>query len=97
MSRIFLTALILVLILLVGIGFTALNAGSVTIDYFLGTVTTTLPWALLATLAVGFLLGLLVMGLLTLKSRRESRRLRRDLRGMEAELKNLRNAPIRNG
>ena len=96
MSRIFLTALILVLILLVGIGFTALNAQPVTIDYFLGTVATTLPWALLAAFGGGFLLGLLVMAVLSLRTRREASRMRRELRSRDAELKNLRNAPIRN-
>lgn len=96
MSRIFLTALVLVLVLLVGIGFTALNAQPVTIDYFLGTVSTTLPWALLAALGAGFLLGLLVMAVLSLRTRREAIRMRRELRSRDAELKNLRNAPIRN-
>lgn len=95
MSRIFLTALVLVLILLVGIGFTALNATPVSVDYFLGQVRTTLPWALLAALLAGFLLGGMVVAVLTLRARREARRLRKDLRVMEAELKNLRNMPIR--
>lgn len=96
MSRIFFTALILVLVLVLGIAFTALNAAPVTIDYFLGQVQTTVPWALLAAMLVGVLVGALVIFLLAWRTRREARRLRRELRLMEAELKNLRNMPIRN-
>lgn len=96
MSRIFLTALVLVLVLVAGIGFTALNAVPVSIDYFLGQVSTTLPWALLFALLAGVLLGALLVFIISLRSRTEARRLRKDLRLMEAELKNLRNMPIRN-
>lgn len=95
MSRIFLIALVFIAVLTAGIGFTALNAMPVTLDYFLGRLETSLPWLLLYALGAGFLIGLLVAGLALVGARRESRRLRRELRALEAEVTNLRNLPIR--
>lgn len=96
MSRIFLIALVFILVLIAGAGFAALNAAPVTLDYFLGRVETTLPWVLLGALATGFLLGLLIAGISALGAKRNARRLRRQLRALEAEVTNLRNLPIRN-
>lgn len=96
MSRILLISLVFVLVLLLGVGFAALNALPVTLDYFLGTLETSLPWVLLGALLTGFLLGLIVTGIALFNSRRNSRRLRRQLRALEAEVTNLRNLPIRN-
>lgn len=96
MSRVFLIALVFIVLLTIGIGFTALNAEPVTIDYFLGRLDTTLPWALLWALATGFVLGLIVAGFALLGARRDARRLRKQLRSLEAEVTNLRNLPIRN-
>lgn len=95
MSRIFLVALIFVIVLVAGIGFTALNAVPVSLDYFLGTVTTTLPWVLLFTLLAGFTLGLLIASIAWLGARRDQRRLRKQLRALETEVTNLRHLPIR--
>ncbi|HEX7031273.1 MAG TPA: LapA family protein [Gammaproteobacteria bacterium] len=96
MSRIFLIALVFILVLILGIGFTALNAAPVTLDYFLGRMETTLPWVMLFALAGGFALGLVVAGLALFGARRDARRLRKQLRALEAEVTNLRNLPIRN-
>lgn len=96
MPRIFLIALAFILVLVIGIGFAALNAAPVTLDYFLGRIDTTLPWVLLVTLVGGFVLGLIVAGFALLGARRDSRRLRRQLRALEAEVTNLRKLPIRN-
>lgn len=95
MSRIFLIALIFIIVLVAGIGFTALNAVPVSLDYFLGTVTTTLPWVLLFTLLAGFAIGLLIAGLAWFGARNEARRLRKQLRVLETEVTNLRHLPIR--
>lgn len=96
MSRIFLIALVFILVLVVGIAFTSLNAQPVTLDYFLGRAETTLPWVLLVSLAAGFVVGLIVTGFALFSARRDVRRLRRQLRSLEAEVTNLRNLPIRN-
>lgn len=96
MSRIFLIALVFILVLVTGIAFTALNAQPVVLDYFLGRVETTLPWVMLFALAAGFVTGLLVAGAALLGTRRDARRLRKQVRALEAEVTNLRNLPIRN-
>lgn len=95
MSRIFLIALVFILVLIAGVGFTALNAVPVTLDYFLGQTDTTLPWVLLSALMVGFVLGLLVAGFALFGARHQNRRLRKQLRALEVEVTNLRNLPIR--
>lgn len=95
MPRIFLIALVFILVLIAGVGFTALNAVPVTLDYFLGRMDTTLPWVLLSALMVGFFLGLLVAGLALFGARHQNRRLRKQLRALEVEVTNLRNLPIR--
>lgn len=95
MSRIFLIALVFIVVLVAGIGFTALNAVPVRVDYFLGTLDTTLPWVLLFALLAGFLLGFLVTAVWWLSARRNVSRLRRQLRTLEAEVNNLRHLPLR--
>lgn len=94
MSRI-LNVLILIILLLV-VALAALNAVTVPLDYFLGSIEIALPWLMLATLFVGFLLGLLVAFVKVWSSRVENSRLRKEKRVMEVELKNLRSLPIRN-
>lgn len=96
MPRIFLIALVFILVLIVGIGFASLNAEAVKLDYFLGQMETTLPWVLLFALVAGFVLGLIVAGFALFGARRDARRLRKQLRALEAEVTNLRNLPIRN-
>ncbi len=96
MPRIFLIALIFILVLVTGVAFTALNAVPVTLDYFLGRVETTLPWIMLAALAGGFFLGLLIAAYALFTARNQNRRLRKQLRALEVEVTNLRNLPIRN-
>lgn len=96
MSRILLIALVFVAVLVTGISFTALNARPVVLDYFVGQWETTLPWALLVALLAGFLLGLVIAGIALFGARRRNRRLRKELRALEAEVTNLRNLPIRN-
>ena len=95
MSRVFLIALVFIVVLVIGVGFAALNAVPVSLDYFLGRVETTLPWVLLFSLLGGFVLGLLIGGIAVINSRRERRRLRKQLRALEAEVTNLRHLPLR--
>ena len=95
MSRIFLIALVFIVVLVTGVGFTALNAVPVHVDYFLGTLDTTLPWVLLFTLLAGFLFGFLVTAVWWIGARRTVHRLRKQLRTLEAEVNNLRHLPIR--
>ncbi|MDX1454061.1 MAG: LapA family protein [Gammaproteobacteria bacterium] len=96
MPKYLITALLLLLLIAIVVGFAALNATPVDIDYLLGTTTMPLPWVLLLALSSGFVLGLLVMVIAIFRARGEVRRMRKERRAMEAELKNLRSLPLRN-
>lgn len=97
MSRTFFYVILVVLVLIAGFAFAMLNAVPVSIDYFLGQSEIPLPWALLLALLAGFGLGLLVALGAILRAQAQARRIRKDARLMEAEIKNLRNLPIRRG
>ncbi|HEY0720578.1 MAG TPA: lipopolysaccharide assembly protein LapA domain-containing protein [Gammaproteobacteria bacterium] len=78
-----------------GLAFAVLNAETVEIKYYLGTIS--LPLALI--LAIALLIGALLGGLASigyvLHQRRENSRLRKKLSLVETELKNLREIPIK--
>ena len=96
MPKTLISGVFFLLLLLLGIGFAALNATEVQLDYFFGQASLTLPWVVLTATGVGFLLGLLVSGIAVFRARAEARRVRKERRLMEAELKNLRSLPLRN-
>lgn len=88
----------LVFILLVigfGLSFALLNAGLVTLDYYLGTAELPLSLALTLALIVGAILGLAVATAVLIRDKREAARLRRRLGQMEKELSELRKLPLR--
>lgn len=70
------------------------NAVPVRFDYLFGTVELSLISVLMIAFAFGVLLSLLVAMLRMLGMRGELRRLRRQLRDTEAELRNLRSLPL---
>jgi putative membrane protein len=71
------------------------NAGYVTFHYLFGVVQIRLILLLVAVFAVAVLISVLVFGVRVLALRGELRRVRRQLRDAETELKNLRNLPLR--
>jgi putative membrane protein len=88
----------LVFILLVvgfGLSFALLNAGLVTLDYYLGTTELPLSLALTLALVVGAILGLAAATAVLIRDKREAARLRRRLGQMEKELSELRKLPLR--
>ena len=88
--------LIVLLILIFGIMvvFSYLNTGDVEVDLAFLSVTTSISIAFTVTLAVGWLLGVLSMGVFALRLVNERRTLRRALRVSESEVSTLRSLPL---
>lgn len=74
--------------------FTALNVGVVEINLAFTTVTASMPVAFTMTFVLGWLFGVLCMGLFALRLITERRTLRRSLRNTESEVSSLRNLPL---
>lgn len=94
MSRI-LSVIALVLLIGAGITFTVLNPQRVSLNYLMGSLELPLALLVVAILALGAVLGLLVAGFLVLRLKRDNRRLRRASRQAEQEVANLRSLPIK--
>lgn len=90
-----LTLILLVLMLGLGISIGYFNAQPITFDYLFGSVTVPLVALVMGEFALAVLLTLLVCSARILGLKREIRRLNRQLRDTEAELRTLRNLPIR--
>ena len=88
--------LIVLLILIFGVMvvFSYLNTGDVEVDLAFLSVTTSISIAFTVTLAVGWLLGVLSMGVFALRLANERRTLRRALRVSESEVSTLRSLPL---
>ena len=87
--------LLLVLLVLVGLSFAVLNAQAVSLNYYLGTLEVPLSMALVSSLALGAVLGVLVSLVLLISLKRQVRRLRRKVETAEQEVANLRAIPIK--
>lgn len=74
-----LTYLFLLIILLLGVSFAAINANSVPINYYLGVKNVPLSLLLVYSLGIGILLGFLVTLFPLLKLKHENRSLKRTL------------------
>jgi uncharacterized membrane protein YciS (DUF1049 family) len=88
--------LIVLLLLIFGvmIVFSFLNTGQVEVNLAFLSLTTSISIAFTVTLAIGWLLGVLSMGLYALRIANERRSLRRALRISESEVSSLRNLPL---
>jgi uncharacterized membrane protein YciS (DUF1049 family) len=88
--------LIVLLLLIFGvmIVFSYLNTGQVEINLAFLSLTTSISIAFTVTLAIGWLLGVISMGLYALRIANERRSLRRALRVSESEVSSLRNLPL---
>lgn len=88
--------LIVLLLLIFGvmIVFSYLNTGQVEINLAFLSLTTSISIALTVALAIGWLLGVMSMGLYALRIANERRNLRRALRISESEVSSLRNLPL---
>jgi len=72
------------------------NGTTVVLDYLIGSMRVHLSSALLGAAIIGWILGLLSSLAIIFRLKRESRRLRRSAREAEAEIRNLRNLPLKN-
>ena len=87
-------AILIVFIVIVMVTFTANNTGMIDIDLAFTTITTSIPLAFTVTFALGWLFGVLSLGLYAIKLVNERRLLRRSLRMRESEVSSLRNLPL---
>ena len=94
MYRIFIIV-VLVLVLCVGATIGYFNAQPIRFDYLAGQIELPLIALVLADFFLAVLLTLLVCGGRILSLKAESRRLRKQLRDAEVELKTLRNIPLK--
>lgn len=95
MKRI-LSFLIISLVVVMGVGFAAINAESVLFNYYLGSFQAPLSLIIVLSVAIGACLGVLVSLGFTFSQRRELNKLNKKLSLSEREIKNLREIPIRN-
>ncbi len=95
MKRI-LSFLIISLVVVIGVGFAAINAELVQFNYYLGNIQVPLSLLIVLAIAIGASLGILVSLGFSLSQRRELARLRKKIVLTEREIKNLREIPIRN-
>lgn len=91
----------LILILLLCVFVVALllayaNGGIVTVSYLAGEIHMHLSSALLGAAVIGWLLGLLSSLAVIFRLKREAWKLKRSIRDSEAEIRNLRNLPLKN-
>src|SRR3990167_2492819 len=87
-------ALFVVLIALLAITFTCLNAQAVIVNYYIGTTSTPLSLLLAFTLIIGSFFGVLAMFSLFLRQKTHNLRLSHRLKLVEKELANLRALPL---
>ncbi len=87
--------LLLLLVFCLGAAISYSNADLVSFDYLIGTAQMRLVVLLLLTFTLGVIITVLLCGLRLFNQRREIGRLRKQLRGAETELKNLRNLPLK--
>lgn len=89
----FLLALIVVIL---GVVFSVLNADTVQLHYYLGSIELPLSLVLILAMIVGALLGIFSSLGFIIGSRRSASKLKRSVEVAEKEIVNLRNIPIKN-
>lgn len=72
------------------------NGTTVVLDYLMGSMHVHLSSALLGAAIIGWILGLLSSLTIIFRLKREAWRLKRSAREAEAEIRNLRNLPLKN-
>ena len=87
-------ALAVIVIVVAMFTFTARNTGYVEIDLAFAMVNPSIPVAFTVTFVLGWLFGVICMGLYALKLVNERRGLRRSLRDTESEVSSLRSLPL---
>ena len=83
------------LVIILGVAFSVLNAESIQLNYYLGSVELPLSLVLVLAMIVGALLGIFASLGLIIGSRRSATKLKRSVAVAEKEIVNLRNIPIK--
>ena len=86
--------LLLIVVFVVMVVFSYLNTGEVEVNLAFVSITTSISIAFTVTLVVGWLFGVVSMGLFVLRLVNERRTLRRALRVSESEVTSLRSLPL---
>ena len=86
--------LLLIVVFVVMVVFSYLNTGEVEVNLAFVSITTSISIAFTVTLVVGWLFGVVSMGLFALRLVNERRTLRRALRVSESEVTSLRSLPL---
>jgi len=87
--------LILLIIMLIGLTFAALNSTPVVFNYYLGAKTITLSLLLVFAFGAGIFLGLFASIFSWIKIKKDNFLLKSHLKVVEKEVKNLRSIPIK--
>lgn len=87
--------LIFLLVVLLGISFAVLNAKPVVINYYIATREMPLSLLLVIALGAGLLLGWITNVLFWIRMKAENHRLKRQLVTLEKEVSNLRTSPLK--
>jgi putative membrane protein len=90
-----LTFIFLLLIIVIGLSFTVLNAGEVELNYYFDTTTLPLAAVVLAAIILGSMLGILATLSLVFAVKAKNVKLQRKVGLIEKEIKNLREIPIK--
>jgi len=93
LRRIALTV-VAVLVAIIVFTLTSRNTGTLELDLAFGVIETSIPMAFVVTFAIGWLFGVLCIGVYALKLMRERRGLRKNLRNTESEVASLRSLPL---
>ena len=94
MKRI-LVSIILVIVAVLGLSFSLMNAEQVILNYYFSTIQAPLSLVVVLAIAVGALLGMLAMAGVVLGQKREMARMRKSIKLAEKEISNLRSLPLK--
>jgi len=94
MTRI-LSFLMILAIIVLGLFFGNINAANITLDYYWGTANMPLSIALVMSLLVGAILGVLASLTLMIRLRHQITKLRKEIKTAEKEVTNLRAIPLK--
>ncbi len=86
---------ITLVVIIFGVTFAVLNAESVQLNYYLGSIELPLSLVLVVAMIIGALLGIFASLSLIIGSRRSATKLKRSVEVAEKEIVNLRNIPIK--
>jgi lipopolysaccharide assembly protein A len=88
--------IIFLCVFVVALLFAYANGSNVQVSYLIGDLQVHLSSALLGAAIIGWLLGLLSSLAVIFRLKREAWKLKRSIRDAEAEIRNLRNLPLKN-